>query len=564
MPAPTTIDEFLDLVRKSGVVDEKRLDALPGQGCAPPAPLPAEPGQVRRRPGPRRHPDPLPGRAVPPGQVAPLHHRQVQGAGTPRLRRHGQRLPVRTQADAPPGRRQGAADRQGRRPRRRSSASTARPAPSPPSTTPTSSAPTTSTRTTSCTSSSWSTWTAPACRRSSRRPGRWTCCGPPTTSARRPSACSTPTRRPAWSTATSSRATSSSTATASSRSSTWAWPASSTTRTTSSPRSTTRTSWARPTTSPRSRRSTATASTSGPTSTAWAATFYFCLTGRTPFAEGTVAQKLIWHQTRQPKPIRQTRPDVPEELAAVIEKMMAKDPAQRHRRPLEVAEALAPWTQTPIPPPPDEEMPRLSPAALGLTVERRGGSSVSTPGPRVGPAVVGPAQELAGARPPPARRGRRCRPAARPTRRRPPRPAEAGRGRTRPTRPARVAAPQKVPPPRPSAAPRRRPSPPRRTRASRGSSWPPTPTKSPPAPTRRRAATASPGRPATRRLDGTPHRAGLLDDRKRVIIVVSVVAVVVLGLMLAGVIWAFAAIGAASPHSDREAAAAGSPDAARR
>ncbi len=34
------------------------------------------------------------------------------------------------------------------------------------------------------------------------------------------------------------------------------------------------------------------------------ATFYFCLTGRTPFAEGTVAQKLIWHQTRQPKPLR--------------------------------------------------------------------------------------------------------------------------------------------------------------------------------------------------------------------------------------------------------------------
>ncbi len=27
MPSPTTIDEFLDLVRKSGVVDEKRLQA---------------------------------------------------------------------------------------------------------------------------------------------------------------------------------------------------------------------------------------------------------------------------------------------------------------------------------------------------------------------------------------------------------------------------------------------------------------------------------------------------------------------------------------------------------
>src|SRR5438045_2689896 len=56
------------------------------------------------------------------------------------------------------------------------------------------------------------------------------------------------------------------------------------------------------------------------------ATFYFCLTGRTPFHEGSVAQKLIWHQTRQPKPIRSLRPDVPEELVAIVDKMMAKDP----------------------------------------------------------------------------------------------------------------------------------------------------------------------------------------------------------------------------------------------
>src|SRR5438128_725922 len=42
------------------------------------------------------------------------------------------------------------------------------------------------------------------------------------------------------------------------------------------------------------------------------ATFYFCLTGQTPFCEGTVAQKLIWHQTRQHKPIRSLRPDLPE------------------------------------------------------------------------------------------------------------------------------------------------------------------------------------------------------------------------------------------------------------
>ncbi len=95
------------------------------------------------------------------------------------------------------------------------------------------------------------------------------------------------------------------------------------------------------------------------------ATFYFCLTGRTPFAEGSVAQKLIWHQTRQPKSIRQLRPETPESIAALVERMMAKDPAQRPQSPMEVADAIAPWTQTPIPPPPEHEMPQLSPAAMG-------------------------------------------------------------------------------------------------------------------------------------------------------------------------------------------------------
>lgn len=99
------------------------------------------------------------------------------------------------------------------------------------------------------------------------------------------------------------------------------------------------------------------------------ATFYFMLTGKTPFGEGTVAQKLIWHQTRQPKAISELRPDVPPGIVAVINKMMAKDPAQRYQVPAGVAEALAPFTQTQIAPPPDEEMPHLSPAATGVASE---------------------------------------------------------------------------------------------------------------------------------------------------------------------------------------------------
>jgi eukaryotic-like serine/threonine-protein kinase len=94
------------------------------------------------------------------------------------------------------------------------------------------------------------------------------------------------------------------------------------------------------------------------------ATFYFMLTGRPPFNEGTIAQKLIWHQTRNPEPIREIRPEVPEGVAAIIEKMMAKEPDQRFLSPAELADALEPWVlQTPIDPPPEREMPQLSAAA---------------------------------------------------------------------------------------------------------------------------------------------------------------------------------------------------------
>jgi serine/threonine protein kinase len=106
-------------------------------------------------------------------------------------------------------------------------------------------------------------------------------------------------------------------------------------------------------------------------------TFYFCLTGQPPFAEGTVAQKLIWHQTRQPKPIRLFRPDVPEEMIAVITKMMAKDPDKRYQTPLDVADALETWTRISIAPPADIEMPRLSRAASGSSA-----CDMSSPGSR--------------------------------------------------------------------------------------------------------------------------------------------------------------------------------------
>ncbi len=92
-------------------------------------------------------------------------------------------------------------------------------------------------------------------------------------------------------------------------------------------------------------------------------TFYFLLAGHSPFENGSVAEKLIWHQVRQPKPIRDVRPDVPEGLAAVLEKMIAKEPPRRYQTPAQLAEALAPYTQTPIDPPTAKAIPKVSSAA---------------------------------------------------------------------------------------------------------------------------------------------------------------------------------------------------------
>src|SRR5262249_47761330 len=97
-------------------------------------------------------------------------------------------------------------------------------------------------------------------------------------------------------------------------------------------------------------------------------TFYFLLTGRTPFGEGSVPQKLMWHRTRQLKPVSTYRNDVPAEIQAIIDKMMAKEPDKRYQMPGEITAALTPWTQTPIAPPGENEMPRISPAAAGASM----------------------------------------------------------------------------------------------------------------------------------------------------------------------------------------------------
>jgi tRNA A-37 threonylcarbamoyl transferase component Bud32 len=82
------------------------------------------------------------------------------------------------------------------------------------------------------------------------------------------------------------------------------------------------------------------------------ATLYFLLTGSPPFPDGTPAQKVLWHQTRPPRLVRESRPEVPAGLAAVLDRMLAKDPANRYQTPVEVADVLQPWIGDMTHPPP--------------------------------------------------------------------------------------------------------------------------------------------------------------------------------------------------------------------
>src|SRR5437660_9147219 len=67
---------------------------------------------------------------------------------------------------------------------------------------------------------------------------------------------------------------------------------------------------------------------------------YFCLTGRVPFPEGSAVEKMMAHQTKAPTPIRETSPDVPDELIAVVDRLMAKTSEARYPASSDVIGAL--------------------------------------------------------------------------------------------------------------------------------------------------------------------------------------------------------------------------------
>ena len=92
-------------------------------------------------------------------------------------------------------------------------------------------------------------------------------------------------------------------------------------------------------------------------------TLYFLLASRPPFREETAMKVVLAHVNDQPKPLPEIRTDVPAELWAIVQKLLAKNPNGRYQTPAELAQALMPLAKngSSAPPPADLQKPISSP-----------------------------------------------------------------------------------------------------------------------------------------------------------------------------------------------------------
>jgi serine/threonine protein kinase len=72
-------------------------------------------------------------------------------------------------------------------------------------------------------------------------------------------------------------------------------------------------------------------------------TLYYLITGHPPFPDGTISERLLKHQVEQAPSIFKERPDAPSVLVNICNRMMAKRVDERYQTAGEVAERLTEW-----------------------------------------------------------------------------------------------------------------------------------------------------------------------------------------------------------------------------
>lgn len=80
-------------------------------------------------------------------------------------------------------------------------------------------------------------------------------------------------------------------------------------------------------------------------------TLHYMLAGEVPFPTGSVVDKMQAQLKQQPSSLLELRNEVPTELVAILQKMMAKDVDERYQTPAEVAADLRPFCQAKPPSP---------------------------------------------------------------------------------------------------------------------------------------------------------------------------------------------------------------------
>jgi serine/threonine protein kinase len=137
-------------------------------------------------------------------------------------------------------------------------------------------------------------------------------------------------------------------------------------------------------------------------------TLWFLLTGESPFRGEVMLDVILAHHQGERPWLRDHRPDVPEELAQIVSKMMAKAPSERYQTPAEVAKALQPFATTGGAAEQPPSLPPMPAAGLAATPmpspSRVEGVALAPPGDEFAIADLSPVTTGQGGRRP---RGRR-------------------------------------------------------------------------------------------------------------------------------------------------------------
>jgi len=122
-------------------------------------------------------------------------------------------------------------------------------------------------------------------------------------------------------------------------------------------------------------------------------TLYYLLVGRPPFATGKLAERLQAHLTKPPPNLIEQRPDVPIAIADLYFRMLQKHPDGRPQSAQDVADALGAWlgSATPATPAARSDTPRRPLPRRAVAGHDSGSSIVVRSGPGSGSSGIVPA-----------------------------------------------------------------------------------------------------------------------------------------------------------------------------